>query len=190
LGYRVKLLAVIRQAGEAVEIRVHPALVKESHMLASVSGVFNAVMVEGDLTGPTLYYGRGAGRLPTASAVIGDVADVVRNLVGGSQHRVPALPVSKPMPIRHVSESETGMYLRLLLRDKPNTLARVASALGAHGVSIASALQKEAGAGEHVPVVIVTHSARESDINAALKEIDALDCVGAPTVRLRMEREV
>jgi homoserine dehydrogenase len=189
LGYKIKLLAVIRHSDGAVEVMVYPALLPASHMLASVNGVFNAVMVDSDLAGPTLYYGKGAGRLPTASAVIADVADAVRNLVDGNQHRIPAISLTKPRPIRPIGDVRTRMYLRMQLLDRPNTLARIAAALGNHGVSIASALQKESASGEHVPVVIVTHAAMESDLNAALAEINAMDAVGVPVVSLRIERD-
>lgn len=189
LGYRIKLLAVIRQADGEVEVRVHPTLVPEHHMLASVNGVFNAVMVESDLADNTLYYGRGAGRLPTASAVVGDIGDTIRNLVSNSPHRVPAIPLSGDRRVRDIADVETCYYLRLSLLDRPGVLAKITSSLGNHGVSIASVLQKEGGAGDHVPVVIVTHRAKESEMSSALAEIDSMDVVGAATVRLRIERD-
>jgi homoserine dehydrogenase len=189
LGYTIKLLAVAREVTGEIEIRVHPTLVPANHMLASVSGVFNAVMVDGDMTGQTLYYGRGAGRKPTASAVLADVADLLRNLAGGSQHRVPAIPLSGHRRIRAMAKVETCHYLRLSLRDAPGVLGRITSILGRHGVSIASVLQKEGRKDDHVPVVIMTHRAKESEVAAAIAETDASDVVGAKTVRLRIERE-
>lgn len=204
LGYRIKMLAVVRrcgvpnvesdpgarQGGEAdeIQVRVHPALVPLDHMLASVSGVFNAVMVRSDMAGDTLYYGRGAGRRPTASTVIADIADVARNLVAGSARRVPAVADSaRPVTIKNISEVKTRYYLRLSLLDRPGVLARVSSILGSHGISIASVLQKEGRSGEYVPVVIVTHQSRESEIEEALKKIRATDIVDGEPVRLRIE---
>jgi homoserine dehydrogenase len=195
LGYRVKLLAVIKRpvgtgpsADGEIEVRVHPSLVSCDHMLASVGGVFNAVKVQGDLVGDTLYYGRGAGRHPTASTVIGDIADVARNLIVGAPRRVPcSVSSGAGGRIREMDRVETRYYLRLSLLDKPGVLARIAAVLGGHGISIASVLQKETRAGQHVPVVMVTHQAREGEINDALEDIDALDVVGAETVRLRIE---
>lgn len=189
LGYRIKLLAVIREDGGRVEVGVRPTLVPEGHMLASVSGVFNAVMVDGDLTGPTLYYGRGAGRYPTASAVLSDIADASMILAAGGPPRGSPFNAVEDASLCAKEEVTTCHYLRLSLRDRPGALAKITAALGSREVSIASALQKEARSGEFVPVVIMTHRARESDVASALAEIDAMADVGAPTVRLRVERE-
>jgi homoserine dehydrogenase len=189
LGYRIKLLAVVKREGDAVEVRVHPALVPEKHVLASVSGVFNAVMVRGDLVGDTLYYGRGAGRLPTASTVVADIADAVRSLASGTPRGWPVDPAGVALPrLLPIGEVVSRHYLRMSLIDKPGALARVAAALGGHGISIATALQRgETRTGEHVPVVILTQQAREAGLRAALAEIDAMDIVGAPTTRMRIE---
>jgi homoserine dehydrogenase len=184
LGYRIKLLAVVKRAGGALDVRVHPALVPLHHVLASVSGVFNAVMVRGDLAGDTLYYGRGAGREPTASTVIGDVVDIVRNLVSASPGRVPVVTTG---PAEVVRDFSTRYYLRMTLSDRPRVLAQAADVLGRHGISIASAIQKEGPDDGFVPVVMLTHEADETACAAALREIDAMDVVGAPTVRLRIE---
>ena len=188
LGYVVKLLAVIRAVDDGVELRVHPALVPEDHMLASVGGVYNAVMLRTDMAGDTLYYGMGAGRRPTASAVLGDVADAARNLVSGCATRVPGVALGSPPLIRRMDELEACYYLRLALLDRPGVLARITAILGEHGISLASILQQESRAEGSVPVVVVTHRARESELMAALTEIDELDVVGAPSVRLRIER--
>ncbi|OGV73899.1 MAG: homoserine dehydrogenase [Lentisphaerae bacterium RIFOXYA12_FULL_60_10] len=188
LGYRIKLLAVIKGDETGVEVRVHPALVPLGNVLSSVNGVFNAVMVQSDPAGNTLYYGRGAGRDPTASTVAGDIADVARNLVAGSPCRVPALSLvqSAPKP-RPMADIETRYYLRMLLLDKPGVFARIASILGGQGISIASVLQKEGGEGRHVPVVIMTHQAREGRLNAALDDIVASDVISGRPVRIRVE---
>jgi homoserine dehydrogenase len=189
LGYRVKLLAVVKADGDRIEVRVHPTLVPMDHMLASVMGVYNAVVVEGDIVGQTVYYGRGAGRLPTASAVISDIAEVARRLTerqGGERHRAarPADAVTfKPM-----GEVESRYYLRLALQDKPGVLGQVATVLGRHGISLASVLQKEpAHGGRQVPVVILTHRAVEKNLDAALAELEAGQSVGPKSIRLRIE---
>jgi homoserine dehydrogenase len=162
LGYRIKLLAVIRQTGQEVEVRVHPTLVPLNRMLASVNGVFNAVMVRGDLTGETVFYGRGAGADATASTVIGDVGDIVRNLAAGRPRHAPVVPLAGAgLRLRRMADIETRYYLRLALRDQPGVLARIATILGDHSISIASVMQKEIAAADHVPVIIVTHRARE-----------------------------
>ncbi len=188
LGYRVKLLAVIKSDNGWVEIRVHPSLVPLNSMLGSVSGVFNAVLVNGDMTGDTLYYGRGAGAGPTASTVLGDVVDVVRNLESESAHRIAAIPESgDDVRIRPMSEITTRYYVRLCLRDQPGVMAQITTILGQHQISLASALQKDEPENDHVPVVYITHEAVEAEVNAALKEIAALDCVSGEPVLLRIE---
>ena len=188
LGYAIKLLAVIKCVDGAIEVRVHPTLVPAGHMIASVSGVFNVVLVEGDIVGQTAYYGRGAGRLPTASAVISDLADVARRLAAGPGR----LPESAPRPAASAVYRDLGSivsryYLRLSLLDKPGMLGQVMTILGRHGISIASVLQKEMHAGRHVPVIIVTDQAQEKDFEAALRSLDAMDGVGGRTVRMRIE---
>ncbi len=189
LGYRIKLLAVIHRDGDRVEVRVHPTLIPLDHMLASVSGVFNAVMVSSDLADDTLYYGRGAGREPTASTVIGDIGDVALDLVHGSVGRVSPVPRSLvPMQVKAMDEVVTRYYLRLALADTPGVLSRVAGVLGEHDVSIASALQIDGPDPDgFVPVVIVTHDAREARLSAALAAIESLGVVGAAPIRFRIE---
>ena len=188
LGYRIKLLAIVKQVNGEVEVRVHPTLVPHGHMLASVSGVFNAVTVEGDVVGGTMYYGRGAGRNATASAVISDLADVARNVVSGGKWNLPVYSrQDKQGRVRAIGDIEARYYLRLSLVDRPGMLALVAKILGDHQISIASVMQKEARSGEHVPVIIVTHKAIEKNFRDALAKIDAMDVIGAETVRLRIE---
>jgi len=188
LGYRIKLLAVIKRTDGGAQVRVHPTLVPLGHVLASVSGVFNAVMVRGNMAGDILYYGRGAGREPTASTVIGDVADVVRDRVGACPRRFPVIgQAGQEIEMGEIGEVETRHYLRLSLLDRPGVFAEIASILGKHKISIASVLQKEVRLGEYVPVVIVTHYAKERALGIALEQIGALDIVGAATVRLRIE---
>jgi homoserine dehydrogenase len=188
LGYRIKLLGIIKQSDAGVGVSVHPTLVPHGHMLASVGGVFNAVLVRGDVVGDTLYYGRGAGRLPTASAVLADVADVARRLAAGARADLPVYSAQvKPPPMAEQDKAEARYYLRLSLLDKPGVLARVAHVLGQHQISIASMIQKDQSRGDYVPVIILTHTAVEKNFKAALSEIDQMDVVSAKTVRLRIE---
>ncbi len=188
LGYRVKLLAIIKHEASGISARVHPTLVPARHMLGSVDGVYNAVLVRGDIVGDTLYYGRGAGRLPTASAVLADVADIASRLARGEKTTPPVLPPGGARArLVELAEVRARYYLRLSLLDRPGVLARVAAILGANGISIASMIQKEQRQGGHVPVIALTHDAEERSFRAALAEIDTLDVVGAPTVALRIE---
>jgi homoserine dehydrogenase len=188
MGYRIKLLGIVKRGTGGVSVRVHPTLVPLNHMLAAVDGVFNAILVDGDIVGQTLYFGRGAGRQATASAVLSDLADVARDRAAGASHQI-ALP-SKPSADLHAQANGAELvrcYLRLALLDKPGMLARVAQVLGEHQISIASVMQKESSVGNHVPVVIVTHAAPEVAFQQALATIDRLDIIGSPTVRLRIE---
>jgi homoserine dehydrogenase len=189
LGYRIKLLAVIRRENDEIEVRVHPTLVPLNHMLASVSDVFNAVMVRGDMTGDTLYYGRGAGREPTASTVISDLADVARNLAVKQPRHKRGVPKGTPPPphIRPLSAVRSRYYLRLMVLDQAGMLGRFTTILGRRGVSILAVTQKAVPeAGGFVPVVALTHVACEADVDAALREIHAEGIVGEAPVRLRM----
>jgi homoserine dehydrogenase len=187
LGYRIKLLAILANHDEEVEVRIHPALVPKHHMLASVNGAFNAVMVDGDFLGSGMLYGQGAGQKPTASTILGDIGDAMRDCASGMQRALPT-PSSDAPPLRTLGNIVTRYYLRVNVLDKPGTLSRVSSILGDHGISIDSVMQKtEEHQGEHVPVVIVTHGAQESNVTHAVRLIDEADIVGAPTVRLRIE---
>ncbi len=153
-----------------------------------MSGVFNVVLVEGDIVGQTAYYGRGAGRLPTASAVISDLADVARRLTAGQGRLLVDAPKrASAVTYRDMGEIASRYYLRLSLLDRPGILGQVTTILGQHGISIASVLQKETHAGKHVPVIIVTDRAREQDFEAALRTLDGMESVGGRTVRIRIE---
>jgi homoserine dehydrogenase len=189
LGYRLKQLAVIKNVGGDIEVRVHPTLVPLEHMLASVMGVFNAVVVDGDIVGQTVYYGRGAGRLPTASAVISDIAEVARRLADGKGSlRGPAVRSAGGTKFRAMGEVESRYYLRLALQDKPGALGQVATVLGQHGISLASVMQKEPHhAGRSVPVVILTHPALEKNLDVAFRVLEAAEAVGSKSIRLRIE---
>jgi homoserine dehydrogenase len=189
LGYRIKLLGVIKEIGGEVEIRVHPTLVAAQHILSSVHGVFNAVLIEGDGVGDVLCYGQGAGRDPTASAVLSDIVEAARDLMARTPRRAPGFVGHNPAGrIREIAASEVRYYLRLTLLDKPGVFGQIGAVLGRHGLSIASLLQKEIQAGKQVPVIIITHQAREQAFRSALDEIDAMtNIVGAKTVRYRIE---
>ena len=187
LGYRIKLLAVVRRDGGQVEVRVHPTLVPADHMLASVHGVYNAVMVRGDLSGDTLYYGRGAGREPTASTVLGDIADVARNLAARQARHRPAAPSATPLRVRPLADVRSRHYVRLMVLDRPGSLGVFAGILGRHGVSLSAVSQRDARQeGGHVPVVVLTHAAAEAAVDAALAEIEAAGVVGERPRKLQI----
>lgn len=190
LGYRIKLLAILARAGERIEVRVHPTLVPVNHMLASVSGVFNAVMVSGDLAGETLYYGRGAGREPTASTVIGDVADIARNRAARQPRHRHVRPADGAglAGLLPAAEFRSRCYLRLMVLDQAGSLGRFTGILGSHGVSISAVSQQPTPSRTpgYVPVVVLTHLAREAEVDAALAEIFGCGIVCEPPVRLRL----
>ncbi len=190
LGYCIRLLAVIRDAGPEVEVRVHPALVPSRHILASVKGVFNAMLIESDGAGELLFYGRGAGREPTASAVISNVADAAMALASAAARRPFLGMPAAARRLRDINQTEVRYYLRLNLLDRPGVFGEIGTVLGRHGISIASLLQKEDRAGAQVPVVIITHTAPERAFREALAEIDALPIVGAGSMRLRIVNEI
>lgn len=183
LGYETKLLAVIADADGAIDARVHPTLVPREHLLASVRNEFNAVFVESDYADATLYFGRGAGRMPTASAVVADVVDIARHS-GASP--TPAFIYTQERPVRAISERVGPYYLRVTTADVPGALGRIAGVLGAHNVSILSCFQKAVQDPEHVHVVLMTHDALEADVTAAVSEIDGLEFVRGETQMLRV----
>ncbi len=188
LGYRIKLLAVIKKSSESIEVRVQPTLIAKGDMLAQVDGVFNAILVHGDVVGPTLYYGKGAGRAPTASAVVADVVEVARNLSMKSAGRLPAhIRHAEPLSIRTVDDMTSRHYLRLSLLDEPGTLAPVTRILGEHGISISAMVQKELNSGGYVPIILLTHQASEKAMSTALEEIANLDSAGSDIVRMGVE---
>ncbi|KXX64152.1 homoserine dehydrogenase [Marichromatium gracile] len=192
LGYRIKHLGIARRGEQGIELRVHPTLIPERRLLANVDGVMNAVLVKGDAVGPTLYYGAGAGALPTASAVVADLVDVVRTLTTDPSNRVPHLAFQPDeladTPVLEMEAVETAYYLRLSALDQPGVMARIASILGEHGISIEAIKQQEPGEGEtHVPLVMLTHRVLERQMNAALDQIEALDSVQGEIIRIRVE---
>jgi homoserine dehydrogenase len=177
LGYVIKLLAVCKAHDGKLEVRVNPTLVPKTHMLASVSDVFNAVLVDGSMTGDTLYYGRGAGRAATASAVISDIVSVARHVASGVPREAEPLPVisKSALELLPAEECTSRFYVRLMVKDAAGMVGRFATILGDHGVSIFAASQHEPTDAQrvagYVPVVILTQPARAGDLNAALTEI-------------------
>ena len=192
LGYRVKHLGFAKQKEAGIELRVHPTLVPDNQLLANVEEAMNAVMIKGDAVGPTLFYGAGAGAEPTASAVVADIVDVTRALTVDPESHVPHLAFQPgklaDLPILPMEEVETAYYLRLAARDKPGVLADVTEILGRLGISIEAINQQEPVAdSEWVSVVILTHTVKERSMNQAIGEIEALDDILEPVVRIRME---
>src|SRR5215467_7252538 len=189
LGYRIKLLAIAKASDGGLEVRVHPTMIPARSPMAAVSGVFNAVFITGDNVGDLMFYGRGAGQLPTASAVWSDTVDIARRVA----HHLPALDVDlpsiseRPLPLRQMEDIRSSYYLRVMAMDRPGVLAQVAGILGQHDISLVSVLQKERAHGEAVPVVMMTHEARERDMRAALSGIDKLAVVAARTTMIRVE---
>ncbi len=191
-GYRIKHLGFTRRAADGIELRVHPTLIPERRLIANVDGVMNAVLVKADAVGPTLYYGAGAGSEPTASAVVADIIDVVRTLTADPENRVPHLAFQpqalSDVPILAMDDVETAYYLRLLATDKPGVLSDVTRILGDAGISIEAILQKEPAAGAaEVPIIMLTHTVRERQMNAAIGQIESLGSIHGAVTRIRLE---
>lgn len=194
MGYKIKLLAIGKNHGDQVEVRVHPTMIPDTYQLAEVDGVFNAVRLTGDFVGPTLLYGSGAGMDATASAVLGDVMAIARDRLAGARPRVPIMGYCadqiKSLPIREMSEISSHYYLRFTTVDRPGVLAKIAGCLGKYNISIQSMIQPERHAADSVPIVIMTHAAKEADISVALDEIETLDVVLQPTRLIRVENDL
>jgi homoserine dehydrogenase len=195
LGYRIKLLAIAKAtapdapAGAGVEVRVHPTMIPAASPLAAVAGVFNGIFLTGDAVGDLMFYGRGAGQMPTASAVLSDVVEIARRIA----HGIPSLAIElpsvgpAPLPLTPMEAIRCRYYLRVTAQDRPGVLSRVAGILGENDISIANVIQKGRGVREAVPVVMLTHEARERDMRAALAKIDRLREVAAATMMIRVE---
>jgi homoserine dehydrogenase len=189
LGYRIKLLAIAKASDGGLEARVHPTMIPAGSPMAAVSGVFNAVFMTGDNVGNLMFYGRGAGQLPTASAVWSDALEIARRVA----HGIPALDIDlpsigrNPLPLRPMDDIRSAYYLRVMAMDRPGVLAQVAGILGSHDISLVSVLQKERARTGAVPVVMMTHEARERDMRAALAAIDRLPVVAGRTTMIRVE---
>jgi len=189
-GCRIKLLAISRNHGDHVEARVHPTMVPEDQMLATISGAFNGIQFQGDVVGDVLLYGQGAGMLPTGSAVAADVVDIGTNIVAGSINRVSALSYRpehiKPPKITPMQQLICPYYCRVTALDKPGVLAQITAIFGKHGISIKSMMQQGRDINEPVFIVFRTHEAVEGDIEKAIAEIDKLEVCSAPTVKIRL----
>jgi len=194
-GYALKLLAVARRCGpngqagsDQIEARVHPAFIPAGSMLAGVRGAMNAVLLHSDALGPSMLFGQGAGAMPTGSAVVSDIIDLARNILSGSPGRVPLPPATPLVSLRPHDEIRCGYYLRFTVKDVPGVLARIATTLAERKISIAAVQQREHQAeGDPVPLVFVTHQAREADLASAIREIDAYPTTVAPTRLIRIE---
>ncbi len=188
LGYKIKLLAIAKEADGRVELRVHPTMVPEQYLISKVDGVFNAVYVEGDAVGSTLYYGKGAGDMPTGSAVVSDIVDIARNIVNCSTGRIPAIAKTvKPKNLMKMDDVESMYYFRFSAIDKPGVLSKISGILGKHNISIVSVIQKGRHEGKAVPLVVLTHRAVERDVARAIREINRLAIVAGKAVIIRVE---
>jgi homoserine dehydrogenase len=193
LGYRIKLLGITRRTAQGIELRVHPTLIPKNRLIANVEGAMNAVLVQGDAVGATLYYGKGAGAEPTASAVIADLVDIARLADADPVYRVPSLAYQTQSladtPILPMSEIITSYYLRLRVADQPGVLADITRILADAYISIDAMLQKEPDEGEtQTDIILLTHQTQEKNINAAIAEIEALNTVDGKVTRLRLEQ--
>ena len=193
-GYVIKLLAIAKQDGKQIEARVHPTMVPRQHLLADVNGANNAIAVQGEALGASMYFGLGAGMMPTATAVVADLMEVARNLLHDSKGRVAPLgyPLEQQrhLPIKPIDVLTSEYYLRFMVVDRPGVLAKISGILGTHQISIASVIQKEREHGASVPIVIRTHHARERGLRKALRAIDKLPAVRAKTALIRIEQSL
>jgi homoserine dehydrogenase len=193
LGYRIKLLGITRRTAHGIELRVHPTLIPQNRLIANVEGAMNAVLVQGDAVGATLYYGKGAGAEPTASAVIADLVDIARLAAADPVYRVPSLAYQTQSlantPILPMTEIITSYYLRLRVADQPGVLADITRILADASISIDAMLQKEPDEGEtQTDIILLTHQTQEKNINAAIAAIEALNTVDGKVTRLRLEQ--
>ena len=192
LGYRIKHLGIARKNDKGIELRVHPTLIPAKRLLANVDGVMNAVLVHGDAVGPTLYYGAGAGAEPTASAVVADIIDTVREIDVPADQKVPLLGFKadsmRDTPVLSIEDAETSYYLRMSAEDKPGVLAEVSEVFAAHNISLEAVLQKEPAEGVNlVNLILLSQMVQEKNMNAAIREVEALSAIQGDVVRIRME---
>ncbi|MEK7196486.1 MAG: homoserine dehydrogenase [Nitrospirota bacterium] len=201
LGYKIKLLAIAKATppspplsrggvwGGEVELRVHPTMVPKDYLISKVDGVFNAIYINGDAVGDTLYYGRGAGDMPTGSSIVSDIVDIARNIKKGATGRIPGIGSVKGagLKIKNIEEIEAMYYFRFSAYDKPGVLSKVSGVLGKHNISIASVIQKGRKVGEAVPLIVLAHRAKEKDVAKSVAEIDKLPVVADKTLYIRVE---
>ncbi len=190
-GYKIKLLAISKNRGDMVEARIHPTMIPCDNLLSSVSGALNAITITGDAVGDILLYGRGAGMMPTASAIVSDVVDIARNLISGAASRVPLLSYQQsyihPIPIMPMDDIISCYYFRFEALDQPGVLSKISGILGNYGISLKSVHQKGRKSGGSVPIVMMTHLAKESNVQAALSEIYRLEVVSDAPALIRVE---
>jgi len=194
-GYRIKLLAIAKMDQGKIEARVHPTLIPEGHLLSTVEGVFNAIYIKGDAIGPTLFYGQGAGQMPTGSAVVSDLVELGRNiLVQSKGRRVPPLSFQESaiekISLKKIEDVVMPFYMRFSALDRPGVLSKISGILGKNDISIASVIQKGRQINGAVPVVMMTHEAKERNVLRALKEIDQLGVILGKTIFIRVENEL
>jgi len=192
LGYKVKLLAIAKSHDGKVEVRVHPTMVPDDYPIAKVGGVYNAIQIVGDACGDIMLYGRGAGSLPTGSAVVGDIMDIARRILMEPARTLPLGPSPDELPVPQLQPMDSIAslyYLRLTALDQPGVLAQISGVLGAHRISIAQMIQRGRKQGGSVPLVIMTHMAQEHDMQTAMVEIEALSCVTEKPMLIRVEGE-
>jgi homoserine dehydrogenase len=194
-GYRVKLLAITKIDSGKIEARVHPTMIPEGHLLSTVEGVFNAIYIQGDAVGPTLFYGQGAGQMPTGSAVVGDLVELGRNiLIQASGRRVPLLSYQESaiekIPLKKMDDVMMPFYMRFSALDRPGVLSNISGILGKNDISIASVIQKGRQVNGAVPIVMMTHEAKEKNVHRALKEIDRLGVILGKTMFIRVENRL
>ena len=191
LGYAIKHLGIARRSKAGIELRVHPTLISHKQLLANVNGVMNAIMVQGDVVGPTLTYGAGAGASPTGSSVIADVIDVARTLTADPTNRVPHLAFQADslsnVQVLPVEEIECGFFLNMTIKDRAGVLANITQILSVNDISIESLIQREREGSELVPLVVMTHDVKERNMNAAIAAIEALPDVAGTVQRIRVE---
>ena len=194
-GYRIKLLAIAKIDEGKIEARVHPTFIPERHLLSTVEGVFNAIYIEGDAVGPTLFYGQGAGQMPTGSAVVSDLVELGRNLlIQAKGPRVPLLSFQESaiekISLKKMEDVVTPFYIRFSVLDRPGVLSKISGILGKNDISIASVIQKGRKIKGAVPVVMMTHEAKERNVHRALEEIDQLGVILGKTIFIRVENEL
>jgi homoserine dehydrogenase len=194
-GYRIKLLAIAKMEKGKIEARVHPTMIPEGHLLSTVEGVFNAIYIKGDAVGPALFYGQGAGQMPTGSAVVSDLVELGRNLlVQAKGHRVPSLSYQEfaieKNPLKRIEEVVMPYYMRFSALDRPGVLSKISGILGKNDISIVSVIQKGRRIKGSVPIVMMTHEAKEKNVHRALKEINRLGVILGKTMFIRVENEL
>jgi homoserine dehydrogenase len=188
LGFEIKLLAIAKKEGDSLEVRVHPTFIPKAHLLASVSGIFNAIYAESDLAGDLLFYGPGAGQMAAASGVVSDLIDLTQDIKAGLFR--PTMNIVADRSVKRlcgISDYKSRFYIRFMAKDEPGVLAKVSGILAKYGISIASVTQKERSRSHVVPIVMVIHEAKEFDLRSALSAIDRLDSIKEKSVAIRIE---